>query len=102
MPLFQRALPNVEGKTFTSVIVGFPPGARAASHQHGGAFVWVYVLASTVRSKLDDAPIRTCREGESWCELPGARLVLTERQRDGAGKAAGHLHLQYGRRAQGE
>jgi hypothetical protein len=24
-PLFQRALPNIEGKTFTSVIIEFPP-----------------------------------------------------------------------------
>lgn len=27
-PLLQQALPNVAGKTFTSAIVTFPPGAR--------------------------------------------------------------------------
>jgi hypothetical protein len=28
-PLLQQDLPNVPGKTFTSVIVAFPPGGRA-------------------------------------------------------------------------
>ena len=77
-PLFQTALPNVEGKTFTSVIVEFPPAARAAPHRHGAAFVYAYVLAGTLRSQLDDEPIRTYREGESWFEPPGAHHVLTE------------------------
>lgn len=77
-PLFQQALPNVEGETFTSVTVEFPPGGRAAPHRHGGAFVYAYVLAGTVRSKLDDEPIRTYGEGESWFEAPGAHHVLTE------------------------
>jgi len=46
-PLLQQALPNVQGKTFTSAIVDFPPGARAAPHRHGEAFVYAYVLEST-------------------------------------------------------
>src|SRR5262245_37555419 len=49
-PLLQQALPNVQGKTFTSAIVDFPPGARAAPHRHGEAFVYAYVLEGTVRS----------------------------------------------------
>ena len=65
-PLFQRALPNIEGKTFTSLIIEFPPSAGAAPHRHGAAFVWAYVLAGTIRIKLNDEPTRTCREGESW------------------------------------
>ena len=77
-PLFQTALPNVEGKTFTSVIVEFPPAARAAPHRHGAAFVYACVLAGALRSQLDDEPIRIYREGESWFEPPGAHHVLTE------------------------
>jgi quercetin dioxygenase-like cupin family protein len=77
-PLLQQALPNVEGKTFTSAVVDFPPGARAVPHRHGAAFVYAYVLEGTVRSQLDDKPMSTYRQGENWVEPPGAHHVLTE------------------------
>ena len=77
-PLLQQALPNVQGKTFTSAIVDFPPGVRAAPHRHGEAFVYAYVLEGTVRSQLDDEPISTYHQGENWVEQPGAHHVLTE------------------------
>jgi quercetin dioxygenase-like cupin family protein len=77
-PLFQRVLPNVEGKTFTSVIIEFPPGAGTPPHRHGAAFVWAYVLAGAIRIKLDDEPTRTCREGDSWCEEPSTHHLLAE------------------------
>jgi quercetin dioxygenase-like cupin family protein len=77
-PIFQRALPNVEGKTFTSVLIEFPPSAAAAPHRHGAAFVWAYVLAGTIRIKLNEEPIRTCREGESWFEEPSTHHLLAE------------------------
>jgi quercetin dioxygenase-like cupin family protein len=77
-PLLEQALPNVQGKTFTSTIVDFPPGARAVPHRHGEAFVYAYVLEGTVRSQLDDKPTSTYRQGENWVEPPGAHHVLTE------------------------
>jgi quercetin dioxygenase-like cupin family protein len=77
-PLVQQALPNVQGKTFTSAIVDFPPGARAAPHRHGEAFVYAYVLEGTVRSQVDDKPVSTFHQGENWIEQPGAHHVLTE------------------------
>ena len=77
-PLIQQVLPNVQGKTFTSTIVTFPPGARAAPHRHGNAFVYAYVLEGTVRSQLDNQPVSTFRTGENWVEQPGAHHVLTE------------------------
>jgi quercetin dioxygenase-like cupin family protein len=77
-PLFQRALPNVEDKTFTSVIIEFPPGAGTPPHRHGAAFVWAYVLAGAIRIKLDDKPTRTCREGDSWFEEPSTHHLLAE------------------------
>jgi quercetin dioxygenase-like cupin family protein len=76
--LLQQALPNVQGKTFTSAIVDFPPGARAVPHRHGKAFVYAYVLEGTVRSKLDDKPTSTYHQGQNWVEQPGAHHVLTE------------------------
>ncbi|MCT9113810.1 cupin domain-containing protein [Streptomyces mirabilis] len=69
-PLLQQALPNVKGKTFTSVIVDFPPNARALPHRHGQAFVYAYVLEGTVRSQLEGKPVTTYHQGENWVEQP--------------------------------
>jgi quercetin dioxygenase-like cupin family protein len=77
-PLLQQALPNVQGKTVTSVIVNFPPGARAAPHRHGEAFVDAYALEGTVRSQLDDTPVSTFHPGQNWVEQLGGQHVLRE------------------------
>lgn len=77
-PLFQQALPNVPGKTFTSAIVTFPPAARAAPHRHGDAFVYAYVLEGTVSSQLEGEPAHVYHQGENWSEQPGAHHLSTE------------------------
>lgn len=77
-PLIEQALPDVPGKTFTSAVVEFPPGARATPHRHGDAFIYAYVLEGTVRSQVDDEPVRAYHRGENWVEQPGAHHVLTE------------------------
>jgi len=77
-PLIEQALPNVPGKTFTSAVVEFPPGARAAPHRHGDAFIYAYVLDGAVRSQVDDSPVTEYRRGQNWVEQPGAHHVLTE------------------------
>jgi quercetin dioxygenase-like cupin family protein len=77
-PLIEQALPNVPGKTFTSAVVDFPPGAHAAPHRHGDAFIYAYVLDGTVRSQVDDAPVTEYHQGQNWVEQPGAHHVLTE------------------------
>jgi quercetin dioxygenase-like cupin family protein len=77
-PLLQQVLPNVQGKTFTSAIVTFPPAARAMPHRHGDAFVYAYVLEGAVRSQLEGEPMRTYNQGENWTEQPGAHHVVTE------------------------
>jgi quercetin dioxygenase-like cupin family protein len=63
---------------FTSAIVAFPPGASAAPHRHGDAFVYAYVLEGTVHSQLEGEPMRTYHQGENWIEQPGAHHVATE------------------------
>jgi quercetin dioxygenase-like cupin family protein len=78
VPQFQRAIPNLPGKTFTAAIVNFPPGAKAASHRHGNAFVYAYVLSGTIRSQLDAEPAKVYRTGEDWFEPPGAHHKLAE------------------------
>src|SRR5262245_15751522 len=77
-PVHTQPLPNVKGKTFTSMTVYFPPDARAAPHRHGSAFVYAYVLEGTVRSQLAGEPVRTYQQGQNWVEPPGAHHLLTE------------------------
>ena len=77
-PIYTQPLPHVKGKTFTSVLVYFPPGARAAPHRHGSAFVYAYVLEGTVRSQLAGEPVRTYHQGQDWVEPPGSHHLLTE------------------------
>jgi quercetin dioxygenase-like cupin family protein len=73
-----KALPNVPGKTFTSAVVSFPPGARAAPHRHGGAFVYAYVLEGAVASRISGQPGHVFHRGQNWVEQPGADHVLTQ------------------------
>jgi quercetin dioxygenase-like cupin family protein len=77
-PLFQQALPNIEGKTFTAAEVDFAPGSKADPHRHGQAFVYAYVLEGSVRSQLGGESPRDYHEGQGWSEPPGAVHVLTE------------------------
>ncbi len=65
------------GKTFTSAIVTFPPGARALPHRHGDAFVYAYVLEGSVSSELEGEPARVYHQGENWSEEPGAHHLAT-------------------------
>ncbi len=74
--LLQQAIPNAEGKTFTSQVVDFAPGASAPPHRHGQAFVYAYVLQGDVRSQVDDQPATTYHQGQNWYEQPGAHHVV--------------------------
>jgi catalase len=76
-PLFVHQLPNVAGKTFTTVEVDFAPASKAGPHRHGQAFVYAYVLSGVVRSQLAGEPAKTYRQGQSWFEPPGAHHLLT-------------------------
>jgi quercetin dioxygenase-like cupin family protein len=77
-PLLSQPIVNIPGRTFSSAVVEFPPGAKADPHRHGDAFVYAYVLSGSVRSQLDDQPAKIYRTGEDWTEQPGARHKLTE------------------------
>jgi catalase len=77
-PLFQQALANAGGKTFTAVEVDFAPGSKADPHRHGQAFVYAYVLEGSLRSQLGGEPARTYHAGQSWFEPPGADHLLTQ------------------------
>jgi len=78
-PQFKHELPNVPGKSLTSVVVEYAPGARSVSHRHAkSAFIYAYVLAGAVRSQVDDGPPTIYRAGESFFEMPGAHHRMSE------------------------
>ncbi len=73
-PVFERALPNVPGKSLVAVEVLYPPGAASPSHAHPkSAFIFAYVLSGEIVSAVNDEQPRLYRPGESWHEVPGAR-----------------------------
>ncbi len=69
-PLSCEKLPNVPGKSITTVLVDFPPGAYSPRHRHPGS-VTAFVLIGEVRSQLDGGPVGTFGVGQTWFEPPG-------------------------------
>lgn len=70
-------LPHVPGKSLTTLMVEFPPGAYTPKHRHGGS-VTAYVLKGTLRSQLDFGPIGTFKPGDTWFEPPGTIHTFIE------------------------
>ncbi len=71
------ALPHVQGKKITTMVVEFPPSGFSPPHHHGGS-VTVYVLSGTIRSQLEGQPAMVYKKGESFFEPPGAVHLLAE------------------------
>lgn len=76
-PVACEKLPNVPGKSITTVVVEFPPGAFSPRHRHPGS-VTAFVLEGTVRSQLDNGPAETFTVGQSWFEPPGTIHMFAE------------------------
>lgn len=80
--VFERSIPNVEGKSLVALVVDYPPGGGSRSHHHAGsALIYAHVL-SGARSQVDDQPVRIYRVGEGFYELPGAHHRLSENASD--------------------
>ena len=72
-PVFKHVIPNVDGKSMVAVVVRYSPGAKSAPHHHArSAFVYAYVLSGSIRSQVDDEPVKVYRTGESFYEMPGS------------------------------
>jgi quercetin dioxygenase-like cupin family protein len=77
-PKFNHAIPNIPGKSLIVVEVDYAPGAASAPHTHASsAFIYAYVLAGEVVSKVDDGPARIYRAGEGWFEAPNAHHQIS-------------------------
>lgn len=77
--VFERAIPNIEGKRIVSVVVSYPPGASSPAHHHApSAFIYAYVLSGAIRSQVDNGPAKIYHAGESFYEAPGAHHRISE------------------------
>lgn len=70
--VYDRAIPNVPGKSVRGVLVEYAPGGSSPAHTHAKtAFIYATVLEGAVRSQINDGPATVYRAGESFSELPG-------------------------------
>jgi quercetin dioxygenase-like cupin family protein len=75
----ERPVPNAPGKRLVSLVVDYPPGASSVSHRHAqSAFIYAYVLSGSIRSQVNDEPVRVYRMGEFWFENPGSHHRVSE------------------------
>jgi quercetin dioxygenase-like cupin family protein len=77
--VFERAIPNIPGKSLIAFVVTYPPGGKSPSHRHAGsAFIYAHVLTGAIRSQVDDEPAKVYRVGEGFYEVPGSYHRVSE------------------------
>ena len=77
-PHFEKAIPNIPGKTLTALIVDYPPGGASVPHTHAkSSFIFAYVLSGEIVSQVNDGPTQTYRAGESWYEPPASTHLVS-------------------------
>jgi len=77
--VFEGKMPNVPGKSMTSVVVDYAPGGTSKPHRHAkSGFVFAYVLSGSIRSQVEGEPVKVYKAGEYWTEGPGAHHVISE------------------------
>src|SRR5918999_564475 len=70
--IFDRALPNVPGKSMKGVLVEYQSGGSSPAHTHpDSAFIYATVLEGAIRSKINDGPEKVYHASESFAEVPG-------------------------------
>jgi quercetin dioxygenase-like cupin family protein len=81
--VFERAIPNVQGKRLVARLVTYGPGVETPSHRHAkSAFIYAHVLTGAIRSQVDDGPIRIYRAGEGFYEEPGSHHRVSQNASD--------------------
>ena len=70
--VYQQSLPGMPGKSIKGVLVEYGPGGYSPSHTHAkSAVIYATVIQGSVRSKVNDAPVKTYHTGQNWTEMPG-------------------------------
>lgn len=77
-PKFDQAIPNIPGKSLVVVEVDYAPGAASKPHKHASsAFIYAYVLAGEIESKVNNGEARIYKAGENWSEPPDATHLIS-------------------------
>ncbi|MBL0370902.1 cupin domain-containing protein [Rhizobium sp. KVB221] len=72
--VFQHELPNVPGKSMKGVLVEYGPSGFSEAHTHpDSAFIYATVLEGSIRSQVNDGPVKVYKAGENFAEMPGDR-----------------------------
>ena len=72
--VYEHELPNVPGKSMKGVLVEYGPGGFSEGHTHPtSAFIYATVLEGSIRSQVNDGPVKVYKAGESFSEMPGDR-----------------------------
>ncbi|OWV85777.1 cupin [Rhizobium sp. N122] len=70
--VYDHALPNVPGKSIKAVLVEYKPGGTSPGHTHPkSAFIYATVLEGSIKSQVNDGPVKIYKAGESFPEFPG-------------------------------
>jgi quercetin dioxygenase-like cupin family protein len=81
--VFERAIPNIPGKSMVVLKVRYAPGGKSPPHRHAkSAFIYAHVLSGAIRSQVDDQSARIYRAGEGFCEVPGSYHRVSENASD--------------------
>ena len=77
--VYEHQLPNVPGKSIKGVLVEYGPGGFSEGHTHPStAFIYATVLEGSIRSQVNDGPVKVYKAGESFSEMPGDRHGVSE------------------------
>jgi quercetin dioxygenase-like cupin family protein len=77
--VYEHELPNVPGKSIKGVLVEYDPGGSSEAHTHPqSAFIYATVLEGSIRSQVNDGPVKVYHAGESFSEMPGDRHGVSE------------------------
>ncbi|MCW0016086.1 cupin domain-containing protein [Rhizobium sp. BT-226] len=72
--VYEHQLPNVPDKSIKGVLVEYGPGGFSEGHTHpDSAFIYATVLEGSIRSQVNDNPVKVYKAGESFSEMPGDR-----------------------------
>jgi quercetin dioxygenase-like cupin family protein len=76
---FSGQIPNIPGKSLTTVTVSYAPGGSSTGHRHPAtAYIWAYVIEGAILSQVEGEPAHVYRAGESFTENPGAHHMRSE------------------------
>lgn len=76
--VYEHELPNVPGKSIKGILVEYDPGGFSDAHTHpDSAFIYATVLEGSIRSQVNDGPVKVYKEGENFSEMPGDRHAVS-------------------------